>query len=60
VARRDGPTVVDVVVDKYALSLPAHVPFDTARDFTLGLAKQVLAGRGEEVVPTVMHNTGLV
>ena len=41
----DGPVVVDAVVDPYALSLPPHVPFHTAKDYTLRLAKQVLAGR---------------
>lgn len=40
-----GPVVVDVLVDRYALSLPAHVPARTAKGFTLSLAKQALSGR---------------
>ena len=40
-AYKDGPVVVDAVVDPYALSLPSHVPFHTAKDYTLSLAKQV-------------------
>ena len=57
---KDGPTVVDAVVDPYALSLPAHVPFHTAKGFTLSLAKQVVAGDMEEVIKTVEHNIRLV
>ena len=41
-AHRDGPVVVDAVVDPLALSLPSHVPFHAAKGFTLTLAKQSL------------------
>src|SRR6202034_2132189 len=44
-AYKDGPVVVDAVVDPLALTLPAHVPFHTAMGFTLGMAKQVMHGR---------------
>jgi pyruvate dehydrogenase (quinone) len=57
---KDGPTVVDAVVDPYALSLPAHVPFHTAKSYTLSLTKQVLAGDMEGVIKTVEHNIRLV
>jgi pyruvate dehydrogenase (quinone) len=57
---KDGPSVLDVVVDPYALSLPAHVPFHTAKSYTLSLTKQVLAGDMEEVIKTVEHNIRLV
>jgi pyruvate dehydrogenase (quinone) len=43
-AYKDGPIVVDAVVDRLALSLPSHVPFHVARGFTLSMAKQVLTG----------------
>jgi pyruvate dehydrogenase (quinone) len=59
-AHRDGPVVVDVVVDPYALSLPSHVPFHTATGFTLSLAKQVLSGKMDAVIKTIERNTGLV
>ena len=39
-AHTDGPVVLDVVVDRYALALPSHVPVKTAEGFTLSLAKQ--------------------
>lgn len=40
-AHKGGPVVVDAVVDAYALSLPSHVPFHTAANYTLSIAKQV-------------------
>jgi pyruvate dehydrogenase (quinone) len=52
--------VVDAVVDPLALSLPSHVPFHTAKGYTLSLAKQVLAGRLDSVIKTVEHNIRLV
>jgi pyruvate dehydrogenase (quinone) len=59
-ADQDGPVVVDAVVDPLALSLPAHVPFHTAKSFTLSLAKQVLSGKMDEVIKTMERNVRLV
>jgi pyruvate dehydrogenase (quinone) len=59
-AHRDGPVVLDAVVDPLALSLPSHVPLHTARGYTLSLAKQVLSGRLDSVIKTVEHNIRLV
>jgi len=59
-AYKDGPVVVDAVVDPYALSLPSHVPFHTAEGYTLSLAKQVLAGRFDDVIKTIERNIRLV
>ena len=59
-AHTDGPVVVDVVVDRYALSLPSHVPAQTAEGFTLSLAKQVLTGKMDDVIETVEHNVRLL
>ena len=59
-ARTDGPTVLDVVVDKFALSLPAHVPVHVAKGFTLSLAKQVIHGDVGEVAETVRRNVRLI
>jgi pyruvate dehydrogenase (quinone) len=55
-----GPVVVDVVVDRYALALPSHVPTAAAKGFTLSIAKQVLSGHMDDVIETVEHNIGLV
>jgi pyruvate dehydrogenase (quinone) len=59
-AHTDGPVVLDVVVDKYALSLPSHVPAQTVEGFTLSLAKQVLTGKMDAVIDTVEHNVRLL
>ena len=48
-AHKGGPVVPDAVVDPYALALPGHVPAATALGFTLGMARQVLAGHLDEV-----------
>jgi pyruvate dehydrogenase (quinone) len=59
-AYTDGPVVVDAVVDPFALSLSSHVPFHTAKSYTLSLAKQVLSGRMDAVIKTVERNVRLV
>jgi pyruvate dehydrogenase (quinone) len=56
----DGPVVVDAVVDRFALSLPSHVPFHTAKGFTLSMAKQVLSGNMDTVIKTIRRNVRLV
>jgi pyruvate dehydrogenase (quinone) len=55
-----GPVVVDVLVDPYALAVPAHVPAATAGGFTLSVARQVLTGRLDDVIETAAHNARLV
>jgi len=59
-AHKSGPVVVDAVVDPFALSLPAHVPFHTAKGFTLGLAKQVWTGKMDDVIKTAERNVRLL
>jgi pyruvate dehydrogenase (quinone) len=59
-AHKGGPVVVDAVVDPYALSLPSHIPFHTAKGFTLSAIKQVLSGRMDSVIKTLERNTGLL
>jgi pyruvate dehydrogenase (quinone) len=58
-AHEGGPVVVDVVVEPYALSLPAHIPFHVAEGFTLSLAKQVLNGKMDSAIKTIKRNVGL-
>ncbi len=57
---KDGPVVVDVVVDRYALSRPAHIPAEAVKGFTLSLAKQALTGKMDEVIATAEHNIRLL
>jgi pyruvate dehydrogenase (quinone) len=59
-AHKEGPVVVDVLVDKFALSRPAHVPVDTAKGFTLSLAKQAVTGKMDEVIASIEHNVRLL
>jgi pyruvate dehydrogenase (quinone) len=59
-AYKDGPVVVDAVVDPFALSLPSHVPFHVAKGFTLSFAKQVLTGKMDDVVKSMKRNVEIV
>jgi pyruvate dehydrogenase (quinone) len=59
-AYKGGPVVVDAVVDPLALSLPSHVPFHTAKGFTLSVAKQVWSGRMDVVIKTIERNVRLI
>ena len=60
-AYKGGPVVVvDAVVDPFALSLPSHVFFHTAKGFTLSLAKQVWSGKMGLVIKTMEHNVRLL
>jgi pyruvate dehydrogenase (quinone) len=59
-AHKTGPVVVDAVVDPFALSLPAHVPFHTAKGFTLSMAKQVWGGKMDDVIKTIQRNVRLL
>jgi pyruvate dehydrogenase (quinone) len=59
-AHKVGPVVVDAVVDPFALSLPSHVPFHTAKGFTLSFAKQVWSGKLDTVMKTIERNVRLI
>ena len=59
-AYKDGPVVIDAVVDPFALSLPSHGPLHTAAGYTISMAKQVLSGRLDSVIKTVERNIRLI
>ena len=59
-AHKSGPVVIDAVVDPFAMSLPSHVPFHTAKGFTLSLAKQVWDGKMDDVIKTAERNIRLI
>ncbi|UGT39065.1 thiamine pyrophosphate-dependent enzyme [Nocardia yamanashiensis] len=59
-SHKTGPVVLDVLVDKYALALPGHVPAETAEGFTLSMAKQTLHGDLDDVIATATHNIRLL
>jgi pyruvate dehydrogenase (quinone) len=57
---KKGPCVVDAVVDPRALAIPSHIPFHTAKGFTLSYFKQVMNGKLDEVIETMKDNVGLL
>jgi pyruvate dehydrogenase (quinone) len=59
-SHRGGPVVVDILVDPTAIAIPAHIPAETVKGFTLSTAKQVLTGRLDDVIETATHNVGLL
>jgi pyruvate dehydrogenase (quinone) len=59
-AYKDGPVVVDAVVDPFALAMPSHSPLHTVKGFTLSFAKQVLSGRLDTVIKEMKRNVGIV
>ena len=59
-AYKDGPVVVDAVVDPFALAMPSHSPFHTVKGFTLSFARQVLNGRLDTVIKEMEHNVGII
>ncbi len=59
-SHKGGPVVVDVLVDRYALARPVHVPAKTAAGFTLSLARQALHGQMDDVIATARHNVRLL
>ena len=52
--------MVNVVVDRYALARPVHVPATSASGFTRSLARQVLYGQMDDVIATAEHNVRLL
>lgn len=59
-AHKDGPVVVDAVVDPYALSIPSHVPERVARGFIPSGWHQIWHGDGELVAEEVESNLPLL
>jgi pyruvate dehydrogenase (quinone) len=59
-AHRDGPVVVDAVIDAFALAVPSDIPVGVAAGFTLSAWKQVASGHAETLLGEVAHNIGLV
>lgn len=59
-AHTDGPVVMDVVVDRTALSLPSHVPAKSALGFTLSMARRMLRGDAGYVIDLAKDNWKLV
>ncbi len=52
----DGPALVDVVVNRQELSLPASIKLDQMIGFSLYMIKAVLSGRGDEIIDLAKTN----
>jgi len=59
-AHRDGPVVLDVVVDKFALAVPPGVPVSTATGFVKSMFKRAVHGELEDVLHEAADNIRLV
>jgi pyruvate dehydrogenase (quinone) len=54
--QHSGPTLIDVVTDPNAHSLPSHITTKEVEGFALAMGKLVLSGHIEEVVDTLEAN----
>lgn len=52
----DGPSVLDVVVNRQELAIPPAIQLGQAKGFTLYMLKAVLSGRGDEVLELAKTN----
>lgn len=59
-AHQDGPVVVDVYVDKFALAVPPGVPAATAKGFIESMTKRAFKGDLGEVVHEAIDNIKLI
>ncbi|MCU1224798.1 MAG: Pyruvate dehydrogenase (cytochrome) [Edaphobacter sp.] len=51
-----GPALVEVMVNRQELSMPPTITFEQAKGFSLWMAKNVLSGRGDEIVDLAKTN----
>jgi pyruvate dehydrogenase (quinone) len=58
-AHTGGPVVVDAVVDPFRLSIPSHIPIETAVGFTLSAWRQITSGEGNLLTDEIKHNLDL-
>jgi pyruvate dehydrogenase (quinone) len=56
---KDGPVVVDAVLDPFALALPSHVPFHTGKA-RIEHGEQMPNGRMDSIIRTMERNIRLV
>ena len=53
---RDGPVLVDAVVNRTELGMPPAVTLEMAKGFTLYMLKAVMSGRGDELIDLARTN----
>jgi pyruvate dehydrogenase (quinone) len=54
--KHDGPTLVEVVVDRQELSMPPTITAEQVKGFSLFTLKAVLSGRGDEIIDLAKIN----
>jgi pyruvate dehydrogenase (quinone) len=52
----DGPSLLDVVVNRQELAMPPSIQLEQAKGFTLYMLKAVMSGRGDEVLELAKTN----
>ena len=52
----DGPSLVDVVVNRQELLIPPSITFDELKGFTLYMVRAVFSGKGDEIVDLARTN----
>lgn len=52
----EGPSLLDVVVNRQELALPPQIQLEQAKGFTLYMLKAVLSGRGDEIIELAKTN----
>jgi pyruvate dehydrogenase (quinone) len=52
----DGPSLLDVVVNRQELAMPPAIQLEQAKGFTLYMLKAVLSGRGDEILELAKTN----
>ena len=54
--RATGPVLLDVVTDSHVLAMPPHITLHQAREFSLYMVREVLAGNGAELASLARAN----
>lgn len=52
----DGPTLIDVVVNRQELSMPPTITLQQAKGFSLWMARAIMNGRGDELIDLAKTN----
>jgi pyruvate dehydrogenase (quinone) len=53
---QEGPVLVDVLVNRQELAMPAKIEFEQAKGFTLYMIKVILNGKGDEIIDLAATN----
>ena len=55
--KHDGPTLVEVFVNRYELSIPPSITIEQAKGFSLWVLRAVLNGRGDALLDLANTHT---